>query len=34
MRARYAAWEATTPTRPPDATFSIPYTKAELAQPS
>jgi len=34
MRARYAAWEATMPTRPPDAAFSIPYTKAELAQPS
>ncbi|HSE03542.1 MAG TPA: twin-arginine translocation pathway signal protein, partial [Methylomirabilota bacterium] len=34
LRARYAAWEATMPPLPPDATFSIPYTKADLAQPS
>ena len=34
MRACYAAWEATMPPLPPDATFSIPYTKADLAQPS
>jgi arylsulfatase A-like enzyme len=34
MRECYAAWEATIPPLPPDATFSIPYTKADLAQPS
>ena len=34
MRKRYADWEATMPAQPPDATFSIPYTKADLAQPS
>jgi arylsulfatase A-like enzyme len=34
LRARYAAWEATLPPIPPDATVSIPYTKADLAQPS
>ena len=34
MRARYAEWEATMPALPPDAMFFIPYTKAELAQPS
>ena len=34
MRARYAAWEATMPPLPPDATVSIPYTRADLAQPS
>jgi len=34
MRARYAAWEATIPPLPSEATFSIPYTKADLAQPS
>ena len=34
MRACYAAWEATMPPLPADATFSIPYTKADLAQPS
>ena len=32
MRARYVAWEATIPPLPVDATFSIPYTKADLAQ--
>jgi arylsulfatase A-like enzyme len=34
LRARYADWEATVPPLPVDATFSIPYTKADLAQPS
>ncbi len=34
MRARYDAWEATVPALPADATFSIPYTKADLARPS
>jgi arylsulfatase A-like enzyme len=34
LRARYAAWEATLPPIPPDATVSIPYTKADIAQPS
>ena len=34
LRARYAAWEATLPPIPPDATVSIPYTKGDLAQPS
>ena len=34
MRGCYAAWEATMPPLPPDATSSIPYTKADLAQPS
>jgi hypothetical protein len=34
MRACYAAWEATMPPLPADASFSIPYTKADLAQPS
>ena len=34
MRARYAAWEATVPPLPAEATVSIPYTKADLAQPS
>jgi hypothetical protein len=34
MRARYAEWEATMPALPPDATSSIPYSKADLAQPS
>jgi arylsulfatase A-like enzyme len=34
MRARYATWEATIPPLPADATFSIPYSKADLAQPS
>ena len=33
MRDRYAKWEATIPALPADATFSIPYTKADLAQP-
>jgi arylsulfatase A-like enzyme len=34
MRERYAAWEATMPPLPLDATVSIPYTKADLAQPA
>jgi arylsulfatase A-like enzyme len=34
MRERYAAWETTVPVLPPDATFSIPYTKADIAHPS
>ena len=34
LRSRYAAWEPTMPPPPPDAAFSIPYTKADLAQPS
>jgi arylsulfatase A-like enzyme len=34
MRARYAAWEATMPSLPPDATVSIPYGKADLAGPA
>ena len=34
MRQRYAAWEATMPALPPEATFSVPYGKADLAQPS
>jgi hypothetical protein len=31
MRERYAAWEATIPPLPPEATFSIPFTRADLA---
>ena len=34
MRARYAAWEGTIPALPADATFSIPFTRADIAQPS
>jgi hypothetical protein len=34
LRARYAAWEAALPPIPPEAAVSIPYTKADLAQPS
>jgi len=34
MRERWAAWEKTVPTLPDDATFSIPYTKADMAMPS
>jgi hypothetical protein len=34
MRAQYAAWEVTIPPLPAEATFAIPYTKADLAQPS
>jgi arylsulfatase A-like enzyme len=34
MRDAYARWEKTIPTLPGDATFSIPYTRADLAHPS
>ena len=34
LRARYAAWEAALPPIPPDASVSIPYTKADLALPA
>ncbi len=34
MRARYEAWEKSLPPLPPDASFAIPYTRADLAQPS
>ena len=34
LRARYAAWEASLPPIPPDASVSIPYTKADLALPA
>ena len=34
MRDAWARWEKTIPTLPSDATFSIPYTRAELAHPS
>ena len=33
MRARYLAWEETVPTHP-DATYSVPATKADLVTPS
>ncbi len=33
MRARYQAWEASMPPLPPDATVSIPYTRATMALP-
>ena len=34
MRARYEAWAKTMPAIAPEAKFSIPYTRADLAQPS
>jgi arylsulfatase A-like enzyme len=34
MRARYAAWEATMPRIPEDASASIPYGKSDMAMPS
>ncbi|HVC12658.1 MAG TPA: sulfatase-like hydrolase/transferase, partial [Burkholderiales bacterium] len=34
MRERWMAWEKTVPTLPEDATFSIPYSKADMAMPS
>jgi arylsulfatase A-like enzyme len=34
MRARYAAWEATMPRIPDDASASIPYGKSDMALPS
>ena len=33
LRAKYEAWECSIPPIPADAAFSIPYTRAELAQP-
>ena len=34
MRATFEAWEKSVPPIPPDAAFSIPYTRADLAHPS
>jgi arylsulfatase A-like enzyme len=34
LRAKYAAWERSIPAIPADAAYSIPYTRADLAQPS
>jgi arylsulfatase A-like enzyme len=34
LRAKYAAWERSIPAMPPDAAYSIPYTRADLAHPS
>ena len=34
MRARFEAWAQSVPSIPPEATFSIPYTRADLAHPS
>ena len=34
LKRRYAAWEASVPPIPPDAAVSIPFGKADLAQPS
>jgi arylsulfatase A-like enzyme len=34
LRARHAAWELSIPATPPDAAFSIPTTRADLAHPS
>jgi arylsulfatase A-like enzyme len=34
LREQYAAWEKTIPPLPPDATWSIPFTSADLARPS
>jgi len=34
LRERYAAWHASMPPIPPEATASIPYGKSDLAQPS
>jgi hypothetical protein len=34
LRDRYAAWHASMPPISPDAAVSIPYGKADLAQPS
>ena len=33
MRAQFEAWEKSIPPIPPDAKFSIPYTRADLAHP-
>jgi len=34
LRERWAAWEKTVPTLPAEATFSIPYGKADMAMPA
>jgi arylsulfatase A-like enzyme len=34
LRAKYEAWERSIPAMPPDAAYSIPYTRADLAHPS
>ena len=34
LRAKYEAWEKSIPPMPPDAAFSIPYSRADVAQPS
>ncbi len=34
MRAQFEAWEKSVPPIPPDATFSLPYTRADLAHPA
>jgi arylsulfatase A-like enzyme len=34
LRAKYEAWEKSIPPIPPDAAFSIPYTRADLAHPA
>lgn len=34
LRARYEEWEKTIPPIPPDAAWSIPYTRADMAHPS
>ncbi len=34
LRAKYQAWENSIPPMPPDAAYSIPTTRADLAQPS
>jgi arylsulfatase A-like enzyme len=34
LRAKYEAWERSLPPLPPEAAFSVPYTRADLAQPS
>jgi arylsulfatase A-like enzyme len=34
MRAQYESWAKTMPGIPPDAKFAIPYTRADMAQPS
>jgi arylsulfatase A-like enzyme len=33
LRAKYEAWERSIPALPPDAAFSVPYTRADLAHP-
>ena len=34
LRAKFEAWERSIPAMPPDAAYSIPYTRADLAHPS